>query len=73
MNNPHDGVCARLAPSPIHGVGVFAILQIPQETSIFEPDDDLLVDVPESSISETPVEIRKLYRDFCLMNSGVIQ
>ena len=33
---PHEGVYTRIKPSNIHGVGVFAISDIPKGTYVFE-------------------------------------
>jgi|GEM_PF-138297 len=64
---PHDGVYTRLKPSPIHGVGVFAIRDIPRGTYIFEPDDDKLVSVAASETKSLPANLRRLYEDFCVL------
>ena len=39
VKKPHEGVFTRLRSSEIHGVGVFAIADIPKGQYIFEPDD----------------------------------
>lgn len=67
---PHYGVYTRLQSSPIHGVGVFAILPIASGTYIFEPDDDELVTVPEGEMGDLPESVRKLYHDFCPKEKG---
>ena len=64
---PHEGVYTRLKPSPIHGVGVFAIKDIPKGTYVFEPDDDALVSVCAAEMKSLPQEVRKLYEDFCVL------
>ena len=70
---PHDGVYAKLMPSRLHGVGVFAIRRIPNGTYVFEPDDDALVSVPASATESLPAEIRRLYEDFCVLDEGEYQ
>jgi hypothetical protein len=35
---PHQGVYVRLRPSKLHGVGVFAIREIPPGTNLFPHD-----------------------------------
>jgi SET domain-containing protein len=65
--NPHDGVYTRLQPSPLHGVGVFAILDIPKGTYVFPLDDDPLVEVNRSTVEQQPKEIQRLYNDFCIL------
>ena len=67
---PHKGVYTRLQPSPIHGVGVFAVLPIAAGTYIFEPDDEDLLTISENDIAELPEPIRKLYQDFCPKEDG---
>jgi FRG domain-containing protein len=37
---PHTGILTRLKPSPIHGVGVFAIVPIKKDTRLFSQDSD---------------------------------
>ncbi len=64
---PHDGVYTRLKPSSIHGVGVFAIRDIPKGSYIFEPDDDRTVFIPASETKVLLPEIRRLYQDFCVL------
>lgn len=68
MKLPHDGVYARLMPSAIHGVGVFAIMTIPKDTYVFEPDDGVLVSVETSKTEGLTPPLRKLYEDFCVLN-----
>lgn len=63
---PDHGVYARLAPSRLHGVGVFAVRAIPRSTYVFAPDDDALVSVRQQDIRQLPRAIRRLYEDFCI-------
>lgn len=65
--NPHEGVYTRLQASPLHGVGVFAILDIPMGAYVFPLDDDLLVEVDRSVVEQQPMEIQRLYNDFCIL------
>jgi SET domain-containing protein len=67
---PHRGVYVRLKPSKIHGVGVFAIRDIPKRTYVFRGDDDELVWVKASATNRLEKEIKKLYRDFCVSRNG---
>ena len=67
---PHDGVYTRIQPSPIHGVGVFAILDIPPGTSVFPQDDDQMVEIDKRIVHQQPNEIQKLYNDFCVIQDG---
>jgi hypothetical protein len=70
---PHDGVYTRLKASRAHGVGVFAIVDIPEGTYMFEPDDDDLVSVSADETKGLPPALRKLYEDFCVLNDGTYQ
>jgi hypothetical protein len=70
---PHEKVYTRLKPSPISGIGVFAIRDIPRDTYAFQPDDDELVSVKKSEIPEIGNALRRLYTDFCVLNDGTYQ
>ena len=63
---PHYKVYVRLAPSRIHGIGVFAIQPIMGGTYIFYRDNSELVWVKKRSVMRVPKIIRKLYDDFCI-------
>ena len=69
-NLPHEGVYTRLKPSDIHGVGVFAILDIPKDTYIFNGDNSKMVWVDKSVIDKQDEEIIKLYDDFCIIKGN---
>ena len=63
---PHQGVYARLGLSAIHGIGVFAIRQIPQGTNIFANDQVEMVWVDKAALAAaglSPAE-RSFYEDF---------
>jgi len=64
---PHDRVYARLGVSPISGVGVFAIRDIPAGTDLF-PNDSRGVRWIDSVEIEAIAEpaIRQLYEDFAV-------
>jgi len=64
---PHAKVWARLQASKIHGVGVFAIRDIPKNTCIFPDDDDAIVWIRRGKLSRLNPEIRRLYDDFCVI------
>jgi hypothetical protein len=70
---PHDRVYTRLKASPVSGVGVFAIGEIPQGTYIFEPDDDPLVSIRKSDTEQLAPALRRLYRDFCVLEGDTYQ
>jgi uncharacterized protein len=67
---PHYKVYTRLAPSKIHGVGVFAILQIKKGTYIFHGDDEEMVWINKSKLKNIPKAIKKLYIDFCVKDGN---
>jgi SET domain-containing protein len=64
---PHEGVWTRLKPSKIHGVGVFAIIDIPKGTDVFPHDDQPIVWIDEKQIERLPIALRQLYDDFCII------
>jgi SET domain-containing protein len=67
---PHLGVFVRLKPSRIHGIGVFAIRDIPKGTYVFSGDNDEMVWVKASGTNHLEKEVKKLYRDFCVSRDG---
>ncbi len=73
MKKPHEGVFTRLRSSEIHGVGVFAIADIPKGQYIFEPDDSATVLVPSEETKALPEKLRQLYEDFCVLRDGVYE
>ncbi len=70
--SPHDGVYTRLRPSEIAkgGVGVFAITRIKKGTPLFRHDNQEMLWLNKSSLKGTSKEIRKLYDDFAVFESG---
>jgi SET domain-containing protein len=67
---PHQGVYVRLKPSNIHGVGVFAIRNIPKGTYIFRDDNEPIKWVEKQRTKGLPKAIRDLYEDFCIIKNG---
>jgi uncharacterized protein len=67
---PHHGVYTRLGPSKIHGVGVFAIKQIPKGAYVFPSDDEPIVWVQKKRIKNLPKAVRDLYDDFCIIKGS---
>jgi hypothetical protein len=70
---PHDHVFTRLAPSKKHGIGVFAIKAISKGDYIFEPDESPTVFVPSVEIVGLSTEVRRLYKDFCVLKEGIYE
>jgi SET domain-containing protein len=67
---PHIGVFVRLKPSSLHGIGVFAICDIPKGTYVFRADNEEMIWVKASATSYLHKEMRDLYRDFCVLRNG---
>jgi hypothetical protein len=68
---PHADAFTRLRASALHGVGVFAIRDIPENFPLFQGDDLPLCRVPEAEVAQIPdAAIRQLYADFCPLIDG---
>lgn len=65
---PHYNVYTRLKPSKIHGVGVFAIRDIPADAPVFNPEEPVEEEfiVSKKEVEKLDPEIQKLYQDFCV-------
>ena len=65
---PHEQVYVRLAPSKIHGIGVFAIRPIPEGTDIFANDKVQIVWVDSAELDRAGLseEQKRLYDDFSI-------
>lgn len=59
-----------LQPSPIAGVGVFAIRPIPQgcRAMFSPPEDDEFVAVPRADVDAQPAHLRALIENYCLFD-----
>lgn len=68
--DPHHSVFVRLAPSKLHGVGVFAIRPIKKGTYVFGEDDSPLVWIKKATVKNLPKEIKRLYEDFCILKDN---
>jgi hypothetical protein len=68
----HAGVYTRLQTSE-HGIGVFAIRDIPEGTNVFAGDTNEMRDIDESDFAHVPPEIEQLYKDFCVWKNGKIK
>ena len=70
MSSPHDNLYTRLGPSK-HGIGVFAIRDIPLGTRLFVGDTGETVAIPRHQVDEIlDDEIRRMYIDFCPLVDG---
>lgn len=67
---PDNDCYTRLMPSKIHGVGVFAIREIPKGTNIFKDDASEMVWIDAEKLIHKRGQIGKLYEDFCVQSEG---
>jgi SET domain-containing protein len=69
---PHQNVWTRLQRSPLHGLGVFAIIDIPKGTYVFEGDKSEMCWFTEKEIalSSLPQATQELYNDFCVIKTA---
>jgi hypothetical protein len=68
----HAGVYTRLQTSA-HGVGVFAIRDIPEGTNVFAGDDNAMREIDKNDFADVQPEIKKLYEDFCVWKDGKVK
>jgi SET domain-containing protein len=62
-----DNTYAMLKPSPVHGIGVFAIRDIPKGCrSIFSKGHGEWIKMPVSEIEKLPSHSRELVETYCL-------
>ena len=66
---PHSNVYTRLKPSAIHGVGVFAIRNIPKGTQLFDGTEEITW-IDERDVGQLPPNLRQMYEDFCIIKDG---
>lgn len=67
---PHQYVYTRLRPSPIHGIGVFALRSIREGTHLFPDDNSEMVWIGRNRLRGVPKAIRRLYDDFAVLKKG---
>lgn len=67
---PDTECFTRLQQSDIHGIGVFAIRDIPKGTNIFNDDMSEMEWIDASEVLQKSGEIRRLYDDFCVLHKG---
>lgn len=67
---PHDNCWTELRPSAIHGVGVFARIDIPEDTELW-PDDTVNIRyLSQDYVARLDEPTRKLYHDFAVLEDG---
>jgi SET domain-containing protein len=74
IENLKNNTFCRVAASPTHGVGVFAVKDIPKRTVIFELCNsslDDLVDLTEEDLKDMDEDIVKYVKDFFVKNDDV--
>jgi hypothetical protein len=69
----HAGVYTRLQKSSAHGIGVFAIRDIPEGTNVFAGDTNEMREIDKNDFAHVHPEIRQLYEDFCVWKDGKIK
>jgi hypothetical protein len=74
LDLPHHEVWCRLGASPLHGVGVFAIVPIPAGTDVFGNDSGEIVWIEASDIVAQPTRSAKkrLYSDFAIRRGTLL-
>ncbi len=66
---PDTNSYTRLRPSKIHGVGVFAIRNIPKGVNIFSDDKSEMIWIDKEIIQTKSGEVRRFYDDFCVLSN----
>lgn len=69
MNELHHSTYAMIQPSPIHGIGVFAIRDIPKGTKdIFSKESGEWIKVSRSEVDALPAHSKTLVEAHCLFD-----
>lgn len=69
MNELHLSTYAMIQPSPIHGIGVFAIRDIPKGTKdIFSKESGEWIKVSRSEVDALPAHSKNLVETHCLFD-----
>jgi SET domain-containing protein len=69
LNELHHGTYAMIQPSPIHGIGVFAIRDIPKGTkNIFSQESGEWIKVHRAEIDALPAHSKNLVENHCLFD-----
>ncbi|MBI2617435.1 SET domain-containing protein-lysine N-methyltransferase [Candidatus Gottesmanbacteria bacterium] len=70
--NLRNDVYCRMKPSPIHGVGVFAIRTIPKGINIFKGSQESFYDFTKKELQKISKPVQKLIYDFCCIEKGKV-
>jgi SET domain-containing protein len=69
LNELHHSTYAMIQPSPIHGIGVFAIRDIPKGTkNIFSKESGEWIKVHRSEVEALPEHTKNLVETHCLFD-----
>jgi SET domain-containing protein len=76
LDNLYNDVYCRLKPSKTHGIGVFAIKDIPKNTNPFYLSDggcsgSRIINITKEEIQTLDPEVKKLIHDFYHEENGV--
>jgi SET domain-containing protein len=72
LNQLRSNVYCRLAPSKIHGIGVFAVRDIPNKTNPFIGCfSDNYVGITEQQLCKMDKGVQKIVRDFQVAENGI--
>jgi SET domain-containing protein len=67
---PHENVFARLKPSKIHGIGLYAICDIIKGTDIFPDINEKIYWVDSSKLKHLSGQFKMLYRYYCVIKDN---
>ncbi|TFG35140.1 MAG: SET domain-containing protein-lysine N-methyltransferase [Parcubacteria group bacterium] len=72
LDNLSNKTYCRLCRSKNHGIGVFAIKDIPQGVNPFETDDnEETIEITDQDIVGIDPEVRKMIEDFSFFKDGI--
>jgi SET domain-containing protein len=72
LDNLFNKTYCRLRPSKKHGIGVFAIKDIPKGINPFETEDnEETVEITEKEIEGINPEVKKMIEDFSFFKEGI--
>ena len=67
LDNLRNNTCIMLRPSPVEGIGVFAIADIKKgQRNIFSRDKSEWIKVSREEVSQLPLHSKSLVENFCL-------
>jgi len=70
LDELHNSTCVMIKPSPLHGIGVFAIRAIPKGCrAMFSTGTGEWIPVPRSEIEQLPEHSKMLVENYCLCDA----